>query len=143
MKLLKEYEALFETFSDQKKKLADENQFIYIYTKAYTFLKQGYNIYIKNDFFGKQFLSWDESDIETIKLGCKHILEGKGLTADNPFVGLGVFGFTNLFRLLHFESVGRKSTRVKNQEKVLFLDQINFEHIMYEYRVQYYNLVEH
>lgn len=143
MKMLKEYETLIDTFSDEQKKSSEKNRFIYIYTKAYLFLKQGHKIYFKNDFFGNNFLSWDLAEVELVKSGCEQILKGKGLTAEQPFTNLGVFGFANLFYLLHFTNAGRKTIKIKKDNKILFMDQIDFEHIVEGGLVRYYNLVEH
>ena len=143
IKMLKEYEALCDTMSEEKKVLTEKNQFLYIYTKAYTFLKQGHVIYFKNDYYGSKFLSWDSDQVELVRQGCEQIIEGKGLTAENPFTGLGVFGFGNLFYMLHFENVGRKTFRLKENGKITFLDRIDFRHVINENIVQYYNLVKH
>ena len=143
IKMLKEYDDLYDNMNEEKKVLAENNQFFYIYTKAYAFLKQGHLIYFKNDYYGSEFLIWDADEVELVRQGCEQIILGKGLTAEDPFTGLGVFGFGNLFQMLHFANTGRKTFRLKENSKITFLDRIDFRHLMNDNLVQYFNLVEH
>jgi hypothetical protein len=66
-KMLKEFEILYDAMSAEQKVLTEKNQFIYIYTKAYAFLKQGPVIYFKNDYYGSNFLSWDSDEVGLIR----------------------------------------------------------------------------
>ena len=146
MSLLKDYDILYDilydSFDELSKKSAEDNRFIYIYTKAYLLLKHGPVIYRKNDFFKMPQDSWDSQTIEGVMYGCKQILEGRGLVESNPFVDLGISVFYRLFEVFHYESINRKSKRIKLNGISHFLDIIEFDHCFDESTVTYCNLVK-
>ena len=142
MSLLKDYDILYDSFDELSKKSAEDNRFIYIYTKAYLLLKQGPVRYRKNDYFKMPQDSWDSQTIEGVMYGCKQILEGRGLVESNPFVDLGIGVFYRLFEVFHYESINRKSKRIKLNGISHFLDIIEFDHCFDESTVTYCNLVK-
>jgi hypothetical protein len=132
---------LYKTFNDNVKIIADKNRFPYIYTKASIYLKSGAEIYRKNDFYKMPDKSWDDEEMAMITVGCQQIIQGKGLTEDNPFTALGVTGFYKLFTTFHFESKSRITKRKKLDGKTYFIDIIDFEHVVDHSIVTYCNMV--
>ena len=143
MSLQEELSKLYDSFDASKQKKADKNRFAYVYSKANILLKTGPAIYRKNDFFKMPDSNWSNEEMELVLNGCKQILEGKGLTEDNPFTELGVGGFYRLFDTFHFRLKSRKTKSIKRNNQFDFLDAITFEHVMDETCVTYYNLVVH
>ena len=126
-------------FTDEQNNLFIENRFPYILTKADSYIKTGPEAYRNEDAFDMPREEWSEEDLSLIMDGCLQIMEGAGYTAQKPFKNLGIRGFNLLFTMLHFKSVGRKSSRL-GQGRIQ--DEITFEHAMDKSRVTYYNLVE-
>jgi len=143
MKQLNDLDELYNTFTDDVKAIADNNRFPYIHTKADIFLKSGPEIYRKNDYFKMPAESWDDDAIKLITKGCQQILEGKGLTEENPFTELVIDGFYNLFRMFHFESKSRITKRIKIEGKTHFIDIIDFKHLVDQSIVTYCNMVSY
>ena len=126
-------------FTDEQNNLFIENRFPYILTKADSYIKTGPEAYRNEDAFDMPREEWSEEDFSLIMDGCLQIMEGAGYTAQKPFENLGIRGFNLLFTMLHFKSVGRKSSRLGQGR---MQDEITFEHAMDKSRVTYYNLVE-
>ena len=143
MKHLKDLNELYDTFPNDVKAIADNNRFPYIHTKACIFLKTGPENYRKKDFFKMPAESWDDDAIKLITNGCQQILQGKGLTEQNPFTELGTDGFFNLFRTFHFEFKSRITKRIKIEGKTHFIDMITFEHLVDQTIVTYCNMVSY
>ena len=141
MSLLKDYNKLYDSFDELAKASAEKNRFIYIYTKAYMLLKQGPEIYRKEDFYKMPLNSWDSEITEGVMNGCKQIIEGKGLLETNPCKDLGINIFYYLFEVFHFEPISQKAKRIKLGNKSHFIDIIEFEHCMDGSKISYHNLV--
>ena len=107
--------------------------------KADSYIKIGPEVYRNEDAFDMPRKEWSDEDLSLIMDGCLQIMKGVGYTAEKPFKNLGVRGFNLLFTMLHFTSVGRKTSRLGLGR---LQDKISFEHAMDKSRVTYYNLVE-
>ena len=95
--------SLMDQMSAEKQAIATENRFGYIYAKAALYLKIGPEKYRNKDFFSLPPIDLNEHELNAIECGCKQIMEGKGLSADDPLTGLGINGFYILFELFHFK----------------------------------------
>tara|TARA_B100001287_G_scaffold173192_1_gene145866 strand:+ start:1423 stop:1848 length:426 start_codon:yes stop_codon:yes gene_type:complete len=134
----KKLEILFKNLSQKDKDLALQNRLPYIFTKASYFIKDGPKLYSEKDALNMPDDSYSNDDIEKLKIGCKQIINGIGLTLDNPLKDLGIRGCHKLFSLFHFEMVDQKAFKNKNRN---FVDEMTFKHIIDGKEVIYYNLV--
>jgi hypothetical protein len=139
MSLKRSLDELMNAMPEGKRSVAVQNRLPYIFSKAFTYLKMGPERYRKNDFFGQPPEDMSAEQLSLIESGCRQILLGKGLTADEPFTGLDVFGFYDLFRVLHYEKADRSTVRRPNG----ILDEITKELAVDGSKVVYYNLVEY
>lgn len=99
-------------------------------------------LYRRDDFFHELPVDFTEEDIEILKNGCRQVLEGRGLTADFPFINLEVGGFYALFRMFHYESESRKTKYSFHYEgEKGILDHITFAHIVDGNIISYSNFV--
>jgi hypothetical protein len=116
-------------FSEEEEKLADLNRFAYIFTKAWLYLKLGPTRYSNDDAFNQPSSDTEEEVLQMLDKGCRQVIEGVGLTSENPFTGLNVVGFSALFELFHFKKVKRKCKHglVLNNKRGA-LDCIIFQH---------------
>ena len=137
---MKELFELIDSFDEAKKQRAGENSFGYIYTKAARYLEVGPEIYRASDFFGQPDINSSTKDLLLVEMGCRQVLEGKGLVPEDPFTELRITGFTLLFELFHFEMVKRNTNYIGS---IGPLDYITFEHAMDKEIVSYYNLVRY
>jgi hypothetical protein len=137
--ITKKLDELTAAFTDAENDLFIENRFPYILTKADSYIKIGPEVYRNEDAFDMPRKEWSDEDLSLIMDGCLQIMKGVGYTAEKPFKNLGVRGFNLLFTMLHFTSVGRKTSRLGLGR---LQDKISFEHAMDKSRVTYYNLVE-
>ena len=137
MSLDKEMSKVLQSMSEEDRTYAINNQFAYIYAKAYLFLKKGMDLYFRNDFFlqKESFTLNDDELLKVLQSGCKQIVEGKGFSASNPLVDLDVLGFSDLMHLFHFYKGARKSKVLTHNGEDGFLDQITFEHFMEAKRI--------
>jgi len=131
-------------FTDEEKELMNKNRFPYIFSKAWVYLKMDPEKYSKKDAFNQPPHDFDEEDLEILSNGCKQVLEGIGLSNENPFTGLDVLGFSALFRLFHFQQIDRKTNHnfIINGKNGA-LDSITFEHIVEGGQVVYHNFCEY
>ncbi|RAR73828.1 hypothetical protein [Flavobacterium aciduliphilum] len=131
-------------FTEAEKKLMNENRFPYIFSKAWVYLKMGPEKYRKQDAFSQPPLDFDDEDLEILAHGCRQVLQGVGLTKENPFSELDVLGFSALFRLFHFQKFDRKTEHnVVFKNKKGAIDIITFEHAVDGGQVVYYNFCEY
>jgi len=137
----KKLEILFdrkdETFSDN----AISNKFSYLFTKADLFLTVGEKEYLKQDYFDWTEGYFKAAIIEEIKSGCQQIMEGKGLSTENP-LELSIGGFYALFELFHFKSTGHRSKKIIQNNEKAFIDEMYLEHVVDKEQVTYFNLVK-
>lgn len=125
------------------KKIALENSFPYIFSKAYRYLKVGPEEYRKHDPFQQPPTDLDAEELEVIKLGCQQILNGKGLTAENPLMGIHIRGFKLLFDLFHFDFKSQYLLSNHSFDEDSMLDQMNMIHPDDGSTVTYFNLVSY
>jgi hypothetical protein len=130
-------------FSEEEEELMFSNRFVYIFTKAWLYVKKGPEKYRKGDAFNEPPVDYNAEELEILLKACKQVLDGVGMSSEKPFTGIDVFGFNALFRLFHFENVKRTT---KHQfmlgDKKGILDCITFEHAMDGEQVVYYNFCE-
>jgi hypothetical protein len=138
---MKNLNIVMDKMSEDVQNLALENRFPYIFSKAELYLKIGPEKYRKADFFKMPGESLTNEELAIIESGCKQILEGKGLTKENPFSGLDIPGFRQLFEVFHFEVTGHKSSRVEVDGKRRFVDAMFLRHAVDNTEITYYNLV--
>ena len=140
---LQALDEVINNFSEEEKLLMNTNQFAYIFSKAWMYLKMGPEIYRKRDAFNQPPSDFDDEELQIIANGCNQILKGIGMTEYNPLTNLDVFGFYNLFNLFHFENTSRK-TKYKYiyNGKIGNLDCITFQHFMNDSQIVYYNFCE-
>jgi hypothetical protein len=138
---MKNLTILMNTMSNQKREIALDNRFPYIYTKADLYLKIGSAKYRKQDFFNQPDISLNKDELLLIEVGCTQILEGKGIVKEDPFIGLGISGFRILFNLFHFDTISHKSKSVNIQGEKGILDEMHLEHSMHKQEITYYNWV--
>ena len=117
-----------------------EAKFPYVMTKANSFLEDGPEKYRLNDAFGLPSDQSTKEDLESIKIGCEQIMDGKGFLPEWPFTNLGVGGFYELFKMFHFKSIKRKTKRLGIGKMI---DEITFEHIVDGSQVTYFNFIEY
>ena len=134
----KDLDVLMKKLSNHDLKLLSENRFPYIFTKAYYFLRDGPELYKKNDAFDLPDNSFSDIDIENIKIGCKQILIGKGFKKEFPLDGIGIRAFYRLFELFHFEMTNQISYKIDTDKR---LNKITFEHIKDKSKIVCYNIV--
>ena len=136
-------EEVIANFSEEEKQLMESNRFVYIFSKAWLYLKIGPKKYRKNDFFQQPPIDYNEEDFQILATGCNLILKGIGITKQKPFTNLDVLGFFGLFSLFHFDYVDRRTDHnfIYDGRKG-FLDCVTFEHIVDGSQVVYYNFCE-
>ena len=137
------YEKLIKTFDSNTKKVAKNNMFDVLYKKAFEFLNDGPEIYRFFDAYKMPQKKWNDDELTKVTEGCKQILQGKGLTEENPLENLDVDGFYRLFELFHFANIARQTKRIKIDGKTKFLDTITFKHFHEKWQVTYSNLVSY
>jgi len=137
--ITRKLDELTAAFTDAENDLFIENRFPYILTKADSYIKTGPEVYRNEDAFDMPREEWSDGDLSLIMDGCLQIMKGLGYTAEKPFKNLGIRGFNLLFTMLHFTSVGRKTSRLGLGR---MQDEISFEHAIDKNRVTYYNLDE-
>lgn len=133
------YSKLTANWSDELKEAAAKNRYSYIHEKASLFILLGKEKYRELDFFNEPDESLTSEEIEVIRQGCQQILQGKGLTAEQPFENLDVWGFHALMQLFHYRPVSRNSQYSKVNETYGVLDQIVFQHLVEDSQVEYFN----
>jgi hypothetical protein len=135
---------LINQFSEEEKNIIDTNRFVYVYTKAWLYIKHGPDKYREDDAFDQPPIDYTKDELKILENGCRQLLEGVGMTCIKPFTGLNVMGFNDLFRLFHFENVQRKCKHgfVFNDKRGA-LDCITFQHIVDGSQVVYYNFCEY
>lgn len=127
--LTQQLDLIMNKKSDAENQILLDNQFPYIFTKAFRYLKIGPEKYRKQDFFKQPPIDLDSEELEVLTSGCKQILQGIGFSESEPFTNLDVSGFYNLMRLFHFQYTDRttKHSFVLNNKKGI-LDCISFKH---------------
>ncbi|NDC76649.1 MAG: hypothetical protein EBZ67_02040 [Chitinophagia bacterium] len=128
---------VMDGMSDDMEEMAMVNRFPYFFSKAYLFLQMGADAYRSRDAFGEPSTDLDAEDLALIESGCRQMMEGRGLTPEDPLRGLGIHGFYALFRLFHFSLV--RQSVMPGEEGML--DRMRMRHMVDGGEVVYYNLV--
>ena len=124
--------------SKKELELAFDSRFPYIFTKAFYFMLQGPKTYSEKDALNLPDDTFNDDDINLLKIGCNQLLEGIGFSTENPLKNIGVRGCHKLFKLFHFEMVDQMV--FKNEGNAI--DKMVFRHIVDKKEITIYNLVE-
>jgi len=140
MKTIEKLDQLFSEMSEAEQAYCMQNQFPYILSKADLYLKFGTEKYRKMDFFHEPSARADAEDLEAIRLGCEQIMQGRGFTAEKPFLNIGVSGFYRLMELFHFDYESRETKYAFHVgEQRGALDIITFTHRMDDRKATMFN----
>lgn len=135
-------DALFAPLTQEQQEDLLDNQFAYIFVKAYKYLETDPVSYREADYFKMPLATLTAQDLAIIKSGCEQIIEGKGFSENTPLINIGVSGFYNLMHLFHFRSLERKTKHGtvigKNRGA---MDCMVFKHAMDERKAKLYNFV--
>lgn len=129
---------ILNDLSESEKLCYLKNRYPYIFTKASYFIKQGPKLYSEKDALKMPDDSFSNEDLENLKIGCNQLINGIGLSLENPLKELGVRGCHKLFNLFHFEMVSQKAFNNKDGN---FVDMMTFRHVVDQKEITYYNLV--
>ena len=129
---------ILNDLSESEKLCYLKNRYPYIFTKASYFIKQGPKLYSEKDALKMPDDSFSNEDLEILKIGCNQLINGIGLSLENPLKELGVRGCHKLFNLFHFEMVSQKAFNNKDGN---FVDMMTFRHVVDQKEITYYNLV--
>ncbi len=140
MSMNKQLQEVMDEMTPEYLALAEENQFVYLFSKAYLFLKMGPEAYRNQDFFDQPSEDTDPSVLEAISNGCRQILSGRGFSAEEPLTGLGISGFYALMDLFHFK-LGRQSIAGRMEGRRGMLDRMEMCHVMDERPCVLFNFV--
>jgi hypothetical protein len=130
---------VMDGMSSELEEMAMVNRFPYFFSKAFTFLHKGPDAYRSEDAFGEPSADLDAEDLTLLESGCRQMMEGRGLTPEDPLRGLGIHGFYTLFRLFHFSLV--RQSVIPGEEGML--DRMRMRHVVDGGEVVYYNLVQY
>lgn len=130
---------VMDGMSEEIEEIALENRFPYLFSKAFNFLQMGAEAYRNLDAFGEPSADLDAEDLALLESGCRQLMEGKGLTPEDPLRGLGIDGFYALFQLFHFSLV--RQSVIPGEEGML--DRMRMRHVVDGGEVVYYNLVQY
>jgi hypothetical protein len=130
---------VMDAMSEEMEEMAMVNRFPYFFSKAYAYLNMGPEAYRSRDAFGEPSVELDAEDLALIESGCRQMMEGRGLTPEDPLRGLGIHGFYALFRLFHFSLV--RQSVIPGEEGML--DRMRMRHMVDGGEVVYYNLVQY
>ena len=140
MSMNKQLQEVMAEMSTEYLSLAEDNQFVYLFSKAFLFLKMGPAAYRRRDFFKQPSEDSSSEEIELINNGCRQILEGRGFSTDQPLTGLGISGFYALMDLLHFK-LRRQSIAGRMEGRRGMLDRMEMQHLMDERLSVLFNFV--
>ena len=98
------YVEQFDKMPKERRMLAKENSYAYIFTKAAIFLTVGVEKYRYDDYFHQPS---EDMDIPLLISGCNQIVyKCNGLTTETCIYDLPEPDFINLMQLFHFELAG-------------------------------------
>jgi len=142
MGMFQEMTQALQSMPPEYRQTAEENGYVYIYTKAYLYLQMGPDVYRKQDPFKLPAVDSDPEDLAAIESGCRQILDGDGFSAERPLKRIGISGFYRLLELFHFsmvrQSIGGKASSGKG-----FVDKMLMRHVMDERLINLYNEVQY
>jgi hypothetical protein len=142
MSMNKQLQEVMDGMSPEYLAEAEENEFVYLFTKSFLYLRMGPEAYRRQDFFNRPAEDTDPSDLERIEAGCRQILGGVGFTKDRPLTGLGISGFYSLLNMFHFK-LHRQSIAGRLEGRQGMLDRMEMYHVMDGRTCVLFNAVEY
>jgi len=133
---------IFAPLSQEQQLYLLDNQFSYIFAKAYKFLEKEPVIYRAEDYFKQPTAKLKSEDLTIIKSCCKQIIEGKGFSESSPLMNIDVSEIYRLMRLFHFkfeENKTKNGTVIGENRGVL--DCMVFKHVKDNRKATLYNFV--
>jgi hypothetical protein len=133
---------IFAPLTQEQQLYLLDNQFSYIFAKAYKFLEKEPVIYRAEDYFKQPTAKLKSEDLTIIKSCCKQIIEGKGFSESSPLMNIGVSEIYRLMRLFHFkveENKTKNGTVIGENRGVL--DCMVFKHVKDNRKATIYNFV--
>ncbi len=131
---------LFNSLTKEQQLDLLDNQFDYIFVKAYKYLQIDPISYRKDDYFKQPPVELIADELSIIKSGCEQIIMGSGFSENTPLKNIGVSGFYNLMSLFHFKFENKKTKHGYVIEEIRgALDCIVFKHAMNNRRAKLYN----
>jgi hypothetical protein len=118
---------------------APEGVWAYILAKASLYLRLGPERYRKGDYFGMPAEECDPRTLAEIRSCYEQMLEGRGYRRDAPTEGVGIGGFYEALATLHFRSTEQRAR--PTDDRLYFIDEIDFVHVMDGRTVTLYNKV--
>ncbi len=104
-------------------------QYEYIRYKAFVFLTVGPDEHRKFDALDQPPESWPDTVLDLVRLGCRQLLEWRGLMPDWPFDGVGIGGFYSLLRLFHF-GPSLQSALITEEDPDFICDRMEMRHFV-------------
>lgn len=138
----KQMQEVMDGMSPDYLAVAEENEFVYLFTKSFLYLRMGPDAYRRQDFFNRPAADTDPSEFGLIEDGCRQLLAGIGFTPDRPLTGLGISGFYALLDMFHFK-LRRQSIAGRLQGRPGMLDRMEMEHVMNGNTCVLFNAVEY
>jgi hypothetical protein len=118
---------------------APEGVWPYILAKASLFLRLGPERYRKGDYFGMPDEECGPRTLDAIRSCYEQMLEGRGYRRDAPIEGVGIGGFYHALATLHFRGAEQRARPA--DDRLHFIDEIDFVHLMDGRTVTLYNKV--
>jgi len=126
-------------YNEKEEQLIAENFYEYIRTKAKKFIDVKFIKYREKDAFNKPDGNMTKEMLIQYIMGCKQVIEYKGMTPETAFEGLGIPGFYRLMELFHYEVVKQQIARI--EPGIGILDEMHMEHVVTGQKMKLYNLV--
>ena len=123
----------------EMERLAVDNFYEYIHSKAELFLEIGYKTYRKRDAFKMPDFRMTRQKLDLLQTGCRQIIEYRGMTPDTAFENIGIPGFYRLMKLFHYQ-VYKQAT--SGRSEAYFLDEMYMKHTMTGQKMMLYNKVK-
>ena len=112
----------------------------YIRYKAFVFLTLGPDAYREFDAFNQPPAGWPELAQDAVTIGCRQLLDWKGLTPEQPLDGVGIGGFYSMLRIFHFGCVMQEALALES-DPVHFCDRMQMRHVVNGDQLTLYNRV--
>lgn len=129
----------FDALPEELQRLALEQHFIYLQTKATRFVAEGAVDYRRQDAQGLPPSTTPKPILEKLTLGCEQIMAWRGLTAETALKGLGIDGFYALAELFHFR-LENQTARLLDDGRII--DRMDLVHEVTGRPTTLWNLVE-
>ncbi len=117
------------------------SKWVYMASKAQLYLEIGPEIYRRDDAFDMPDPEWDEEILDAIEICFRQLVEGTGLSREQPMVNVGIRGFNAAMATLHFEVVSQSAFIMETEEA--FLDKMDLRHWVDGEEITLYNRVDY